>query len=588
MRPADAGWYRCEVTFVRPHDACPLHAEARLSVAPLLVRDASRGRLLHADDYVGPLRVGDDLALDCEGPGASWWSEGRSMRVATLRTRVTDRHRGQELRCGCEGGGVVVRLQVEAGSKAPPLTAVLSVVSDVVEGAELKAVCVASGAFPAASVTWFRDARVVAHGQRDEVRRVRATDGGELLTTASVLSVPARRHLHGATLSCAARNDASRRPVDSAKATIRVLCMHHHAPGVSPRISPAATFTSGKFSDPPGRATLVATPWTPLQGAAFSLRCLTSDLGRPPANSFEWTRDDRRLCAATPWPALRLIRATRGVYACRAVNAVGPGAASRAFLLEPMETPRIVRVYRRELRLTEGDAFPPKQPRCDARGLPQPSVLWRRQGNIYAAGVGDALALRSPVTREDAGVYVCEASNGIGVATATVVVNVSCERVVPATPLSPPPGRDSYSCRVSDAPECSVFPRGRRHLRCCARGNPPEVSVSWTLSGAALESNCSDVEAVSPGEYVCRPRNAVGVGRSCRATVTEAAGAEAETSLWLALGALASVAALSAGRRRLRRNCSCECGCGGGFTVLSRCSCFDGEAATDTVKSDAA
>ena len=134
---------------------------------------------------------------------------------------------------------------------------------------------------------------------------------------------------------------------------------------------------------------------------------------------------------------------------------------------------------------------------CKAGGNPPPEVHWTKEGGgLVSQGktvmAGSGLVLSS-VTREDEGLYLCTASNGVGApASASVRLTVLCKLEI----IPPGLGRTAggitvtlYSSALtllsSDPPEIELETNRvhsgidkEAHLTCRVQGNP-EPSVSW-------------------------------------------------------------------------------------------------------------
>ncbi|XP_013360614.1 PREDICTED: intercellular adhesion molecule 5 [Chinchilla lanigera] len=161
---------------------------------------------------------------------------------------------------------------------------------------------------------------------------------------------------------------------------------------------------------------------------------------------------------------------------------------------------------------------------CSARGRPSPRVLCLRQGAPRPE--------RSRVSREDAGIYRCEATNAHGSDSRTVTVGVEYRPVVAELAASPP----------------SVRPGGNFTLTCRAEAWPP-AQISWRAPPGApnigLSSNNSTLSVAGAmgshgGEYECAATNAH--GRHTRRITVRVAG----PWLWVAVGGAAGGAALLA------------------------------------------
>jgi len=70
--------------------------------------------------------------------------------------------------------------------------------------------------------------------------------------------------------------------------------------------------------------------------------------------------------------------------------------------------------------------------KCVASGNPDPTITWTRQNNLLPSGEksleAKSLVIES-VDRHEAGIYICEARNGVGhkSATATIKLQVLCK-----------------------------------------------------------------------------------------------------------------------------------------------------------------
>ena len=64
--------------------------------------------------------------------------------------------------------------------------------------------------------------------------------------------------------------------------------------------------------------------------------------------------------------------------------------------------------------------------RCNASGIPTPSITWERLGSNLPSGAFDRYGLLVILSAgpEDAGVYICKAVNSEGEDSATVQLNV--------------------------------------------------------------------------------------------------------------------------------------------------------------------
>ncbi|XP_059862589.1 intercellular adhesion molecule 5 isoform X3 [Delphinus delphis] len=162
---------------------------------------------------------------------------------------------------------------------------------------------------------------------------------------------------------------------------------------------------------------------------------------------------------------------------------------------------------------------------CSARGRPSPQVLCSREGAPRPQ--------RLRVSRQDAGIYRCLATNAHGTDARIVTVGVEYRPVVAELAASPPGG---------------VRPGGNFTLTCRAEAWPP-AQISWRAPPGALNiglsSNNSTLSVAGAmgshgGEYECAATNAH--GRHTRRITVRVAG----PWLWVAVSGAAGGAALLA------------------------------------------
>ncbi|EHB03341.1 Intercellular adhesion molecule 5 [Heterocephalus glaber] len=207
----------------------------------------------------------------------------------------------------------------------------------------------------------------------------------------------------------------------------------------------------------------------------------------------EGARDAALACAARgrPSPRVRCLREgapqperprvsreDAGIYRCEATNAHGMDSRTITVGVES----------------------------CAARGRPSPRVRCLREGAPQPE--------RPRVSREDAGIYRCEATNAHGMDSRTITVGVEYRPVVAELAASPP----------------SVRPGGNFTLTCRAEAWPP-AQISWRAppgaSNIGLSSNNSTLSVAGAlgshgGEYECSATNAH--GRHARRIMVRVAG----------------------------------------------------------------
>ncbi|KAM3875993.1 hemicentin-1 [Diretmus argenteus] len=147
---------------------------------------------------------------------------------------------------------------------------------------------------------------------------------------------------------------------------------------------------------------------------------------------------------------------------------------------------------------------------CVARGVPEPTLTWVKDGKRYPVTPDGSLAL-SHVGLDDEGTYTCTASNTAGTDEAHVQLLV---QVPPVVEILEPPFNSPLQERVAN--QRIAFP-------CPAKGLPKPV-IRWLRNGQELTGNEPGVSiledgtllilaSVSPldnGEYVCTAANDAG------------------------------------------------------------------------------
>uniref|UniRef100_A0A8C8DU96 Roundabout guidance receptor 2 n=1 Tax=Oryzias sinensis TaxID=183150 RepID=A0A8C8DU96_9TELE len=171
----------------------------------------------------------------------------------------------------------------------------------------------------------------------------------------------------------------------------------------------------------------------------------------------------------------------QGTFTCSAENRVGKTEASAYLTIR--EAPQFV-VRPRDQIVAQGRTatFP-----CEARGKPQPTVFWQREGskdllfpNQSAQGdsrvsvsVNGELTISS-VQRSDAGYYICQALTVAG----SIMAKAQLEVADALKDRPPPIIRQGPSNQTQALGAVSVF-------RCQASGDP-EPTVTWRKNGANL------------------------------------------------------------------------------------------------------
>ena len=149
-----------------------------------------------------------------------------------------------------------------------------------------------------------------------------------------------------------------------------------------------------------------------------------------------------------------------------------------------------------DVDLDKGPTFVEKNkavtlPKCHATGSPTPEVKWSKVGGSLPAQseVEDGQLKIVNATKQDAGLYKCEATNSVGSDEAETSV-VLIEFVKPPEVLNTTLGADE-------------------RIKCCVTTKPELQSVKWVKSKRELTAltdgtlELTNVQEVDGGKYVC-------------------------------------------------------------------------------------
>ncbi|XP_040895666.1 hemicentin-1 [Toxotes jaculatrix] len=193
-----------------------------------------------------------------------------------------------------------------------------------------------------------------------------------------------------------------------------------------------------------------------------------------------------------------------GLYVCVASNIAGN--LTQSIVLNVLVPPSI-QAGPRVIKVQVG--YPVELP-CVVRGVPEPTLVWTKDGKDYPVSHDGSLALRN-VGLDDEGTYTCTATNTAGRDEAQVQLLV---QVPPVVEVLEPPFNSPLQERVAN--QRIAFP-------CPAKGFPKPV-IRWLRNGQELTGNEPGVSiledgtllilaSVSPldsGEYVCAAVNDAG------------------------------------------------------------------------------
>uniref|UniRef100_A0A8D3BG34 Heparan sulfate proteoglycan 2 n=1 Tax=Scophthalmus maximus TaxID=52904 RepID=A0A8D3BG34_SCOMX len=255
------------------------------------------------------------------------------------------------------------------------------------------------------------------------------------------------------------------------------------------------------------------TPVGPVQirlGEPINLECQATGEPRP---SVSWHRLDsnRKTMLSSPVPmesnAVMQILVARpedsGTYVCTARNNEGSAETRVEVIVEGgSQLPSVPRASVPEplMIVVEGQTA---TLRCEAHGFPSPTVTWSKLRSPLPWRhklVNNSLVMPN-VGRQDSGEYICGATNNMGTAEVTIMLDVETLPYATSVP-------DDVAVRVGEV----------IRLQCLAHGTPP-LTYTWTkldgslspraqVSGGDLQINLATAE--DAGNYKCVAGNKVG------------------------------------------------------------------------------
>ncbi|XP_045709520.1 intercellular adhesion molecule 5 isoform X3 [Phyllostomus hastatus] len=268
--------------------------------------------------------------------------------------------------------------------------------------------------------------------------------------------------------------------------------------------------------------------WTWVEGSGRLFSCEVAGKPQPRVECIgsRGTSEGVLLPLAPPDPSVRApsvpSEIAAGIYTCNATNRHGSMVKMVAVNVEspPKMNESTCPSHQTWLEGAEAAVLA-----CAALGHPSPQVSCSREGAPWPQ--------RLHVSRQDAGTYLCLATNPHGTEARTITVGVEYRPVVAELAASPPGG---------------VWPGGNFTLTCRAEAWPP-AQISWRAPPGALNiglsSNNSTLSVAGAlgshgGEYECAATNAH--GRHVRRITVRVAG----PWLWVAVGGAVGGAALLA------------------------------------------
>ncbi|XP_071783895.2 hemicentin-1 [Centroberyx gerrardi] len=358
---------------------------------------------------------------------------------------------------------------------------------DVVLGHPISLSC-ESNAIPPPKLSWYR-----------EGRKLTTADGVVLLPGGQVLQIPRVQKEDAGKYTCQAVNEAGE---DRMHFELEVL------------VPPVIMGASEEFMEEIGAVV----------NSTVVLHC---DVTGQPAPAISWLRDrqpvhtDTQHHISEDGTQLQLLSvqvSDMAGYLCVAENKVG--AVEKLFSLTVQVPPRVIGQKEEEVSVIEGHMV---SLLCDVQAYPPPEITWTRDGQVLQFSTGIQILpggqmLQLPRARvEDAGQYVCTATNSAGQDQKSLLLSVY---VLPTLK----PRLDSESEVVTPQVGSSVT------LRCEARG-APEPEVTWYKNGLQLapgnglkmdhhQLEIIGVQVADGGTYTCKVSNVAGqVDRTFRLTV---------------------------------------------------------------------
>ncbi|XP_014015728.2 hemicentin-1 [Salmo salar] len=345
-----------------------------------------------------------------------------------------------------------------------------------------------SNAIPPPRLSWYREGHTLS-----------TADGVVLLPGGQVLQIPRVQLEDAGKYTCQAVNEAGE---DRMHFDLDVL------------VPPVITGELDEFMQEIGAVV----------NSTVALHC---DVTGHPAPAISWLRDGTPLQSGQhhsiskdgrQLQVLSVQVSDMAGYLCVAENKVG--AVEKLFSLTVQVPPRMVAGREEEVSVIEGHMV---SLLCDVQAYPPPEITWTRDGQILQFSMGIHILpggqmLQLPRARlEDAGQYVCTATNSAGQDQKSILLSVY---VLPTLK----PLLDSESEVVTPQMGSSVT------LRCEARGIP-EPEVTWYRNGLQLAAGnglkvdqqtleIMGVQMADGGIYTCKVSNVAGqVDRTFRLTV---------------------------------------------------------------------
>uniref|UniRef100_A0A8C2IM08 Kirre like nephrin family adhesion molecule 3, like n=1 Tax=Cyprinus carpio TaxID=7962 RepID=A0A8C2IM08_CYPCA len=296
--------------------------------------------------------------------------------------------------------------------------------------------CRASGAKPAAEITWYRDGEIM----HDAIYTKTLMEDGKRETAVSMLSMVPEDSDSGRTYTCRVLNPAA----------------------------PAGRQTSVTISvQHPPSVTLSVQPQTVMEGAKVLFICSAS--ANPEITGYRWSKGGVPISEANGDSLEVTVDHSyfTDPVSCEVSNSVGSTNVST--LVDVQFGPRLLTEPKPQtVDIGMDAAFT-----CSWTGNPPLTLAWTKQGSSVVLSNSNTLQLKA-VTQEDSGTYTCKAIvPRIGVAERDVTLTVNGPPIITA-----------------EATQQAVK-HSKGKLECLVGSSPPPDKIVWTFGDMILSSGSS-------------------------------------------------------------------------------------------------
>ncbi|XP_051950032.1 hemicentin-1 [Xyrauchen texanus] len=518
----DAGTYTCRAT--NPAGTAYRHNTLRILVPPQIEGDSTTLNFGRKEEKV---RINGTLTLSCLAKGfpeplTQWFKDGQllngnthtGLRVETHMLHIENAmlsHEGQYTCLVSNTAGEDKRdfhliIQVppifhrvvngaagftlgerDSDEEDPDSNEGMIERREVVLGHSISLSC-ESNAIPPPRLSWYRQGRLLT-----------SSDGVVLLPGGQVLQIPRVQLEDGGKYTCQAVNEAGE---DRMHFDLEVL------------VPPVIDGQTDEFME----------DVSSVVNSTVSLRC---DITGHPAPSVSWLKDGLPLYSGPHHQILedgKLLEilnvqvSDTANYQCVAENKAG--AVERLYSLSVQVPPRIMGQREEDVSVLEGHMI---SLLCDVQAYPPADIIWTKDGQVleFSTGIhllpGGQMVQMHRAGQQDAGQYVCTATNSAGQDQKSIILTVyALPTLVPRL--------DSESEVMTPQVGSSLI------LRCEAHGIP-EPEVTWYRNGLQLAAGNGlridrqqleivGVQVADAGVYTCKVSNIAGqVDRTFRVTV---------------------------------------------------------------------